>query len=186
MNTEWAAIKFCGTPPGIRRTPKSAAKAVVLHPHRGFSRYNLFQNHHMKTYFNHLTFVLLFVAFAVGCGKNATVTGTVTFPDGTPLDRGVVIFENDKIAARGDIRKDGTYSLTSGEDKGIPPGTYRVSISGANQPIIEPPTAEGGGAPKITLVTNPIDRKYESPSTSGLTREVTGRTTFDIIVDPPQ
>ena len=94
-----------------------------------------------SNHLNHLTFVLLFVVCATGCGKNATVTGTVTFPDGTPLDRGIVIFENDKIAARGFIQKDGTYSLTSGDDKGIPLGTYRVSISGANQPIVEPSMA---------------------------------------------
>ena len=135
----------------------------------------------MKIIHYHFAFLLLLV-FAVGCGGNAPVTGTVKFPDGTPLDRGIVVFETDKMAARGDIRKDGTYTLTTGEDKGIPPGTYKVSIAGANQPIVIPPSGQGGGAPIITPVTNLVDTKFESPNTSGLTCEVKGKTTFDIEV----
>ena len=136
----------------------------------------------------HFAFILLFV-FAVGCGGNVSVTGTVEFSDGTPVDRGMVVFETEKMAARGDIRKDGTYTLTTGEDKGIPPGTYKVSITGVNMPIITPPVYASTGAQEtqtqVIPQTNPINAKYENPNTSGLTCEVKGKTTFDIKVEKP-
>jgi hypothetical protein len=132
-----------------------------------------------------IVFGLFFLAVAQGCGSNCIVTGKVTFPDGTPLDRGTVMFENDKLAARGPIKKDGTYSLISGEMKGIPAGTYQVSIGGLTQPIVTP-SANPGGAPKITSPVSPIDKKFHAATTSGLTCEVKGRTKFDITVEPPK
>jgi len=138
----------------------------------------------MKTAFYPLIFGLLLVCI-VGCGGNCTVTGTVKFPDGTPLDRGSVIFESDKLVANGKIQKNGTYSLISGEKKGILPGTYRVSIGGLTQPTIIPPTGRGG-KPEMIPSVSPIDAKFHAPGSSGLTCEVKGRTKFDIMVEPPQ
>ena len=132
--------------------------------------------------------VILFLAIAQGCGKNCTVTGKVTFPDGTPLDRGVVIFENQKLVAKGRVQKDGTYSLVSGELKGAPRGSYKVSVGELNVPIITTtPSADGKGPPKVTVtkMESPIDRKFESGDKSGLTCEVKGRTKYDIKVEAP-
>ena len=138
----------------------------------------------MKINFYHTAFALLLI-FLVGCGSNVTVSGTVKFADGTPLDRGTVTFEDAKMMAYGDIQKNGTYSLDSGEAKGIPPGTYRVSITGLNAPIVIPPT-EIGGKVQIIPQVSPIHKRFENPAASGLTCEVKGRTKFDITVEPPQ
>ena len=137
----------------------------------------------MKINFYLAAFALL-LAFLVGCGGNVTVSGTVKFADGTPLDRGTVTFEDDKMMASGTIQKDGTYSLDTGETKGIPLGTYKVSITGLNAPIVIPPTKIGGKVQVIPQVS-PIHKRFENPTTSGLTCEVKGRTTFDIPVERP-
>lgn len=128
------------------------------------------------------------LTLAVGCGNNCTVSGKVTFPDGTPLDRGTVMFEDGKLAASGYIAKDGTYSLITGDQNGIPRGTYQVSIGGLTQPTVTTiPPANGKGPPKVKVTpsVSPIDSKYHASATSGLTCEVKGRTKYDITVEPP-
>ena len=145
-------------------------------------------NKKMKKYLFVVTGLFLF-ALAQGCGTNCSVTGKVTFPDGTPLDRGTVMFESEKLVARGSIQKDGTYSLITGEKKGIPKGTYQVCIGGLSVPTITAtPAADGKGPSKVTVtkVVSPIDTKYSSGAKSGLTCEVKGRTKYDIKVEPPK
>ena len=127
---------------------------------------------------------LMLLALSVGCGSNATVTGKVTFPDGSPLTEGQVIFESPALISKGHIQKDGTYALETGEAKGIPKGTYKVCIGGLGIPKV----TSGGGPGQISMTVPPvpIDRKFLSAETSGLTCNVTGRTTFNIPVEPPQ
>jgi len=134
-------------------------------------------------------FGLFLFTLALGCGKNCSVTGKVTFSDGTPLDRGTVLFENDSMAARGTIKKDGTFTMISGDNKGVPKGTYKVSIGRLTEPTITTtPSPDGKGPSKVTITANtsPIDTKYSSSAKSGLTCEVKGRTKYDITVEPPQ
>ena len=142
----------------------------------------------MKTIHCHFTFLLLFV-FAVGCGGNASVTGKVTLTDGTPVTVGDVIFKTSDQMARGKIQADGTYALETGGNKGVPPGTYMVSI-GVSPTVVPPaPNPAGGppvGRPQISMPTIPFAEKYRSPATSGLTCEVKGRTTFNITLEPPE
>src|ERR1041384_6176679 len=70
-----------------------------------------------------------------GCGsKKYPVRGTVTLEDGTPLTRGLVIFERVEggppLTARGNVLPDGRYELsTEKPGDGVPPGRYKVAIN---------------------------------------------------------
>jgi hypothetical protein len=127
---------------------------------------------------------LFLIVFAVGCGPNNKVTGKVTFPDGSPLTEGEVIFESPTLMAKGSIKKDGTYVMETGELKGVPQGTYQVSLGGFK---FEEITFSGvqGAPPTITPLEIPVDRKFLSSTRSGLTCEVKGRTTYNITVEAP-
>ena len=138
----------------------------------------------MKLSFYHLIFTLI-LTFTVGCGKNCSVSGKVTFPDGTPLTKGHVLFETDVFQAKGPIQPDGTYKMgSSTPGDGVPRGTYKVSIQGVVTPNFEP---QGEGRPpKVTMPKSPmIDLKYTSGMNSGLSCEVKGRTKYNITVEPP-
>ena len=135
----------------------------------------------------HFAFSLLLL-FAVGCSDRVAVTGKVAFPDGTPLESGTVFFESPGSSARGYILAGGTYSMESGEFKGIPRGTYQVSIGGYEDEMIPAPIGPNGlptGMAKRIPAVIPIAEKYLSASTSGLTCEVKGKTTYDIKVEKP-
>src|SRR5262245_30485289 len=72
---------------------------------------------------------------ATGCGaKMHPVHGTVTLDDGTPLNKGLLIFERvdggPPLTARGNIGPDGRYELsTEKQGDGVPPGRYKVAIN---------------------------------------------------------
>jgi hypothetical protein len=78
---------------------------------------------------------LLLLLGAVGCGGGLyPVRGKVTYKDGTPLTKGLVVFESSTrtppITARGDIRADGSYELSTFKPAdGAPAGKYRVLVS---------------------------------------------------------
>lgn len=130
----------------------------------------------------HLILFLLF-CFVLGCGSNVTITGKVSFPDGSPLDRGEVRFQNDHFVAAGKIGSDGGYRLGSlKKDDGIPVGVYQVSIAGAAETFVPPPGKglEDTPAPKFL-----IDMKFADPKSSGLICEVKGKQRFDITVTKP-
>ena len=127
------------------------------------------------------------VCFVSGCGNSNAVTGKVTFPDGEPLTVGKVMFTNGSITAFGDINAKGEYRL--GMEKagnGIPAGTYQVYITGAR---IEGDPAQADileDGTKVTPLILAIDPKFGTPSQSGLTCEVKGKTTYNIpVVKPP-
>lgn len=143
---------------------------------------------------NQLLLVLISVLFLAGCGE-PKVKGKVTFPDGTPLKRGMVMFQNDQIMASGNISANGTYSVGRLKDgDGVPPGKYQVYLSGTQvfdaddtAPEVEIgasglPTSPGHIAATVDLV----DRKFTSPNSSGLNCDVSGNMTFDIKVEAPK
>ena len=118
----------------------------------------------------------------VGCGKNVKVRGKITFEDGSPLTKGMVIFQTGSTQSKAPIEKDGSYVVgTLKADDGLPRGTYQVYITGA----VDAPGISVMGAPLGALVEH-IDSKFTKPETSGLTCEVKGRMTYDITVTPPQ
>jgi hypothetical protein len=124
---------------------------------------------------SHYFFLLLCTCFALGCSNKSTVTGNVTYPDGTPLTTGSVIFETESYRAYGIVDENGFYTL--GEinpgDK-IRPGTYKVKVMASS----------GGGSDGEPLVHH-VDPKYANTATSGLTCNVQGKTVFNITVEKP-
>lgn len=134
----------------------------------------------MKFY---VVFCLLLLSIAIaGCGRgHVPLKGRVTFADtDEPLSIGSVFFLQDDFQARGNLDKDGYYTMGSfHETDGLPPGTYAVYIQGAQ---INEEDAQGR-----VKTTHLIDEKYEDAPTSGLTVEVDGSTrTFDFKVERPQ
>jgi hypothetical protein len=124
------------------------------------------------------TLSALLVAGAAGCGGGLyPVSGKVTLNDGTPLTKGLVIFEGQegdkKVTARGELQADGTYRLgTKRPGDGAPPGKYQVLIS----PQIDVDSPQDP----------PFDKRYTQFGTSGLTFEVTaGTNDFPIQLSRP-
>jgi hypothetical protein len=122
--------------------------------------------------------VALLAVLSAGCGaRYHPVHGKVTYEDGTPVTKGIVVFESkgaDKaLTARGDLQSDGTYRLgTQKPGDGAPAGMYRVLVT----PRIEDPDA-----PEVTF-----DRRFADFNTSGLEFEVkSGDNDFPIQVSRP-
>jgi hypothetical protein len=129
-----------------------------------------------KTFF---CLALMELSMFAGCNKaKVELGGKVTYTDGTPLTVGEVFFETDTYMARGTLKKDGTYVVGSLSEKdGLPKGTYRVYISGADQMV---PGSDGMQMPKSL-----IDKKYRQSTTSGLTVNVPSPNgKYDIKVEP--
>lgn len=116
-----------------------------------------------------------------GCGaKFYPVRGTVTLADGSPLAKGLVIFERvdggPPLTARGNIGPEGRYELsTERPGDGVPPGRYKACIN----PL------DASDAPDEEKVL-PFDVKYMNLKTSGLEFEVTaGPNDFPIKLTAP-
>jgi len=134
-----------------------------------------------------LCFLTLFISLCTwGCGNgNVNLNGKITFSDdGSPLTIGTVYFASGSHLARGDIDSNGTYQIGSHSQKdGLPPGTYRVYISGA---IKSDGAGMGSGmGNKMGGTTTPlIDKKFTQAESSGIEVEVTSSLkTFDFKVD---
>ena len=139
-----------------------------------------------RLYYCFCSIVLL--TLFTGCGSgNVGLRGTVTFSDdGSPVTTGTVAFRKDGRIARGDIKGDGTYIVGfERESDGLPPGKYEVFIAGTDKVTVTVIDEEKG---IYDYNYEPlIDRKYESPETSGLTVEVDSSTKiFHIQVDRSQ
>lgn len=122
------------------------------------------------------------VSILAGCGgvKMHPVSGTIKYPDGTPMPgEGTIIFNsldlNAKGNPRGAIKEDGSFRIgTFDEADGAPEGKYRIAImpTTPRNPNKPPP-----GWP-------PIDRKYMSHDKSGLEVTVTpGKNELKLVVD---
>jgi hypothetical protein len=119
----------------------------------------------------------------VGCGsKLYPVRGKVTFADGSPVSEGMVVFESmdmePALAARGQIRADGTFELTTHHaGDGAPAGKYRALVA----PKYDPNAVDKPRKPAS------IDGRYTEFKTSGLEFEVTasGPNDFAIRVTRP-
>lgn len=114
-----------------------------------------------------------------GCGtRRYPVSGRVTFPDGTPLTAGKVVFEGEvggkTVMARGAIQPDGSYQLFVSEPgDGVPAGKYRALV------LSPEPDVDAKPSP-------PIDKRFTSLKTSGLEFEVKpGVNEFPIQVTKP-
>jgi hypothetical protein len=126
--------------------------------------------------------LLLLLPGLAGCGARLnTVRGTVTLADGSPLTRGLVVFEGviggAAVSARGEVKPDGSYTLgTYKPGDGVPAGKYRVLINPLD--LSEVPDEQK----KL-----PFDYKHLRFETSGLEFEVKpGANEFPIRLDPPR
>jgi hypothetical protein len=124
----------------------------------------------------------LLCALLSGCGSGLhPVEGKVVWKDGTPakeLAGGQVVFDlpEKKLSARGVIREDGTFRLTSlNPDDGAPAGDYKVLI------LEHRKNANADG----TQLAPPIlDPRYADHKTSDLTATVSpGPNTVTLTVD---
>jgi hypothetical protein len=121
----------------------------------------------------------LLALFVAGCGRGMSpVHGIVTLDDGTPLTKGLVVFEGQAdgkaVMARGEIKPDGTYQLgTVKAGDGAWPGKYRVLINPMD--LSDLPDEQKH---------IPFDYKYMKYETSGLEFEVKpGSNEFPIKLD---
>ena len=137
-----------------------------------------------------LTISILFSLALLGCGKNVPLQGVVTFEDGTLLTVGTVNFTSPENGlSRGKIQPDGTYQIGSHKDKdGLPPGKYKVYITGAAVPDGPAPVSDqkdsmGNPVQKMGSVRQLIDLKYVTAEATPLVCEVPASgNRFDITV----
>jgi hypothetical protein len=102
-----------------------------------------------------------------GCGgQGSKVTGTVTL-DNAPLTTGTVAFYPNQPGptAYGQIDGSGRYSLNTGTDAGLAPGTYTVTVDATE---LIPPTPQNP-EPLPKLLT---PERYRDKATSGIVVEV--------------
>ena len=135
-----------------------------------------------------LLLAFLSLSFA-GCSGKIDVRGKVTFPDGEPLTKGAVIFQNEQIMVQGNIQADGTYRLGVLKDgDGVPPGSYQVFISGAVDGVPAPAREKASDPMLDPQITYLIDKKLTQPDTSGLTCVVEKgmKLPYNITAEPPQ
>jgi glucose/arabinose dehydrogenase len=106
--------------------------------------------------------ILIACLIVVGCSKNVSVSGKITYSDnGLPLTSGIITFTNGVIQARSNISSTGMYSVGLLQDgDGIVPGEYKVIITaltldkGDLIPLIDPKFS--------TMATTPFSVKIET------------------------
>jgi len=135
---------------------------------------------------------LLILLFCVGCGKNVPLRGKVLDQDGNPITIGMVNFSSEKGLSRAKIQSDGSYRVgTLKETDGLPPGIYKVYVSGAEVPIESPPSQ---GPQQLDSMGQPVKRPpafrrllatpYTTEATTPLTCEVPVKgNRYDVIVE---
>ena len=105
---------------------------------------------------------------------NTVLRGKVAYSDdGSPVPTGIICFETGTFLARGTIKSDGTYVISSS----LPLGIYHVYIHGAEKTV-------GLNADGEPIVEPLIDSRWTDPARSGLAIDITLTTkTVDILVD---
>ena len=130
---------------------------------------------------NRVLFILVLLLLVVtGCDNKVHLKGKVVFSDdGSPVPKGTVFFETDSYSARGNLKPDGTFVVGSEKQSdGLPPGMYRVHISGAQKSI------GSDERNHMEIYESLIDEKFANRSTSGITIDVIPSTKFfEIKVD---
>ncbi len=142
----------------------------------------------MKKYHFLLGLVLLFSA---GCSGNVSLSGKVVDTEGNPITVGMVNFTSDKGLSRGKINADGSYTIGTLKDKdGLPPGKYKVYVTGAEVPMASKGPARvdamGQPVPQMAGFQKLVATKYTTEKDTPLTCEVPAKgNKFDVIVEKP-
>jgi hypothetical protein len=130
----------------------------------------------------------------IGCGKNVSLRGKVLYEDSTPITVGTVNFTTGTHLSRGKIQPDGSYAMGTNKEKdGLPPGSYKIYITGAEIPIepkIKPEVqnnANGLPVSSMPRYQQLVGKEYMTASTTPLTCDVPVKgNSFDIIVKKPK
>lgn len=122
------------------------------------------------------------LAFA-GCGRPAMVPaqGTITYR-GYPVTNGIIVFAPDPDSNRGPlaigrIREDGSFVLYTGDNPGVYPGTYRMTVSS----LAPGSSSESWG--RFDFPRSALPDKYRDPEQSGFRpfKVLAGKSnTFDV------
>jgi len=123
-------------------------------------------------------FLLLCVPLT-GCGDGALrVSGTISFPDNSPLTAGAVIFSSSAHTGQGALDANGRYSMS------LPPGNYKVHIAYASVPdkTFVPPADDPDAVRHIFL----IHSSFASVDTTPLACDVTKSGTHNFTVEKPE
>jgi hypothetical protein len=114
-----------------------------------------------------VTLALCVLAGLAGCGGpyDSSVTGVVTL-DGKPVPRGTVAYQPKAggPAAYARIEENGSYTVRTGREEGLPSGDYFVTVT-ANEPAAMTQTDTGGPPPPGKPIT-PL--WYRTKDSSGL------------------
>jgi hypothetical protein len=126
--------------------------------------------------------ILVVLLGAAGCGNGRyTVTGKVTYPDGSPLTEGNVIGQMgeglESVTVQGTVKSDGTFSWgTDSPGDGAVPGLYYVAV--IPRALSDAELGQG--------LKPAVDGKYRNPKGSGIKFEVkAGRNDLRITVTRP-
>lgn len=125
------------------------------------------------------------IAGCSGGASGTTITGKVTFGDGSPLTKGVVVINGESGSSRGAINPDGTFTLENVVD-----GEYQVGITGAKEggeAETDMQYDEQGNYIESKPAAEPkslIADKYSDPTQSGLTLKVPSDK-YEIQVEKP-
>ena len=139
-----------------------------------------------------LKFLMLLVLLCgVGCSKNVSLRGKVLDEEGNPITVGMVNFSSEKGLSRAKIQSDGSYVAgTLKETDGLPPGKYKIYVSGAEVGIAPkgPPKLDAMGQPVQQMggVQKLVATKYTTEANTPLSIEVPVKgNQYDVIVEKP-
>ena len=124
--------------------------------------------------------LLLWVALITGCGGpyDASVTGVLLI-DGSPGNSGTVTFypRAGGAPAYAQVQEDGTFEARTGDEQGLPSGSYDVTVR-----VVEKIPAEIEGDPPRFKSLIPV--RYKNPQTSGLAFDLTsGRNEIEVSLE---
>ena len=116
--------------------------------------------------------ILLGLPFLIGCG-DPSLSGTVKYADGTPVNEGRVVLQNDKSQGIGDIRPDGSFKVYQYKPgDGLKRGVYKVYFQGAFK------MNDSG-----VILYHLVPEKYRDQNTSGLTYDSSTGRRLDIVIE---
>ncbi|GHT33460.1 hypothetical protein FACS1894214_5230 [Planctomycetales bacterium] len=120
-----------------------------------------------------------------GCHSgNASIRGTISFPDGQPLTKGTVVFQSEGHVAKGVLDSSGKYVLGSiSSADGLPPGIYKVFITFAS--VLDEKFVPPANEPDAVQYTSLIADNYASAEKTPLTCEVIRSGIQNFTVEPP-
>jgi hypothetical protein len=140
-------------------------------------------NSFTKIFMKRLFLIMALLIVAAGCNMGTKVTGKVTFEDGSPLQKGSIMFDNGINSYWGVIQPDGSYAVGQTKDsQRIPKSKYKVWFSGTVR--IEPVYNQKGEATSADISFPLLLPEFSSYDHTILEADVhtAGKMAFDFVV----